>query len=142
MSHFLKLQIITPKKIVLQDEVSSISVSSSTGEITILHNHAPLFSLLIEGVVKIKKENQESFYSIGGGYLETTGKEANILVSRAYHQDEIDEEAVKKAKENAEKLLKESKTKEERHEAIATLRRSLIDLKVLRFKRKTKKLSS
>lgn len=132
----LKLQIITPKKIIFQDEASSITLPSSEGELSILYNHTPLFASLKEGVIKIKKDNETSYYSIGGGYVETTGKEINILVSRAYHQDEIDEAAVKKAKENAEKLLKETRTKEERHEAIAALRRSFIDLKVLRLKRK------
>jgi F-type H+-transporting ATPase subunit epsilon len=136
MPNKFKLQIITPKKIVLEEEVDSVTAPSSTGEITILYNHIPLFSLLNEGVVKIKKGSDESHFSIGGGYIETTGKEVNLLVSRVYHQDQIDEAAVKKAREEAEKLLKESKTEEERNKAMATLRRSFIDLKLLRFKRK------
>lgn len=138
----LKLQIITPRKIILQDEVSSITLPSLEGELTILYNHTPLFASLKEGVVKIKKDSEISYYSIGGGYVEITGKGVNILVTRAYHQDEIDEKAVESAKESAEKLLRESKTQEERHEAMLTLRRSLIDFKVLKFKRRNKKIIS
>lgn len=133
-----KLQIITPKKVVLRDKVDSVTAPSSTGEITILYNHTPLFSLLKEGVVKIKKGGDETYLSIGGGYLETTGKEVNLLVSRAAGQDEIDETAVKRARDEAEKLLRESKTEAERHEAMATLRRSFIDLKILKFRKKKK----
>ena len=139
MGNKLVLKIITPKKIVFQEEAEAVTAPSAMGEITILYNHVPLFSLLKEGVVKIKKEGEEYYFSIGGGYLETTGKEVNLLVSRAYGQDELDEESIRKAKEKAEKLLKESKTKEERHQAIAALRRSFIDLKVLRFKKRRKK---
>lgn len=135
MQSAFKLRIITPKKVVYEDRVSSVTVQSMSGEITILQKHVPLFSLLKEGAIKVKKENDETFFSIGGGYLETNGKETNILVSRAYHQDEIDEELVKKAKESAEKLVKESKTKEERHEATMLLHRSLIDLKLLKRRR-------
>lgn len=138
MSKKLLLKIITPKKIVFQDEVESVTAPSALGQITILYNHIPLFSLLKEGIVKIRKESEEYYFSIGGGYLETTGKEVSLLVSRAYGQDELDEESIRKAKEEAEKLLKESKTEKERYEAMAALRRSLIDLKVLRFKKRRK----
>ena len=138
MQNTFKLRIITPKKVVYEKEVASVTAPSASGEITILQKHVPLFSLLKEGVIKVKKENDETFFSIGGGYLETNGKETNILVSRAYHQDEIDEELVKKAKESAEKLVKESKTKEERREAISSLRRTLIDMKVIKHRRHPK----
>lgn len=131
MSHQFKLKIITPKKIVLQDEITSVTAPSASGEITILYNHLPLFSLLKEGVVKVKKNGDESYFSIGGGYIETTGKEVNLLVSRAYGQNEIDEEAVKKAQEEAKKKIQTAKTDEERQEAMASFRRSFIDLKVL-----------
>lgn len=133
-----KFQIITPKKIVFHDEVDSVSAPSPSGEITILYNHIPLFSLLEEGTAKIKKNGEEYYFSIGGGYLETTGKEVNLLVSRAYGQNEINEKAVKRAKEEAEKLLKESKTEAERHQAMSALRRSFLDLKLLKFKRRKK----
>ncbi|MEM4736623.1 MAG: ATP synthase F1 subunit epsilon [Nitrososphaeria archaeon] len=140
MEKALILKIITPRGIVFKDEVRSVTAPSFSGDITILYNHTPLFSLLKEGVVKVRKNEEEYYFSIGGGYLETTGKEVNLLVSRAYGQDEIDEESVKKAKEEAEKLLKESKTEKERRKAMASLRRSFIDLKVLRFKRKKKRV--
>lgn len=131
-----KLTVITPKKVVLEREISSISAPGMDGEITILPNHQPLFSLLTEGVVKIRAGEEEDFLAIGGGYLETNGKSVNLLVSRAYNQDEIDEKAINQAKEEAEKLLKEAKTDEERKKAMAVLRRSLIDLKVLKYRRR------
>lgn len=138
MRRKFKVRIITPKRIVFEDEVQSISAPSSSGEITILYNHTPFFSILNQGIVKIKKDSQELLFSIGGGYIETNGKETNVLVSRAYHQDEIDEALVKKAREEAERLLKEAKTEEERQRAKEIHRRSFIDSKLLRGKRRKK----
>lgn len=132
------LRIITPKKVVLEDEVSAITAPGSDGELTVLYNHMPLFALLNEGVVTVRKDRDESFFSIGGGYVETTGKEVNLLVSRAYHQDEIDEREVEKARIEAEKRLKEAPSEEARHSAMLQLRRSLVDLKVIRKKRHIK----
>ena len=50
----LHLKVITPRKIVIDKQVNSVTVSSADGEITILPHHTHLFSLLVEGIVKIK----------------------------------------------------------------------------------------
>lgn len=141
MSTTFSLKVITPKKLVFDERVNVLTVPASDGEMTILARHTPLVTRLVEGVVKIKKDMDETYLSIGGGYLETDGKKTNILVTRAYHQNEIDEQEVKKAQKEAEKLISESKTKEERHQAIALLRRSLIDMKVIK-RRKSQRIIS
>ena len=133
----IHLRIITPNKIILEEDVSSITLPSAEGEITILPHHQNLFSLLIQGVVKIKKDNKEDFFAIGGGYLETNGEYANLLVSRAYNQDEINEKAVKKAQEEANMMLTKAKTDIERKEAMTLIRRSVIDTKLLKKRRKS-----
>lgn len=128
------LKIITPRKIVLEQDADSITVPSANGEITILPRHENLFSLLVEGMVKIKKSAHEDFLAIGGGYVETNGKEVNILVSKAYHQDEIDRSVTEKAIEDAKKILKTATDEKQRLEAGALLRRSLVELKLLKKK--------
>lgn len=128
----LKLKIITPQKIVMEEDVESVTVPSSDGEITILPHHTNLFSLLIEGIVTIRKENEEDYLSIGGGYAETNGRDLRILVSRAFGQDEIDNKLTEQAIENAKKILSESKDNNERINASSVLRRSLIDSKLIK----------
>lgn len=134
----LHLKIITPRKVVFEREISSITVPTMEGEISLLTNHTRLFSLLVEGIVKIKAAKNEDFLAIGGGYLETDGQEINILVSRAYGQDEIDHNLTQEAIEKAKKLVKESKDNTQKQEALSTLRRSIVDLKLLK-KRKIRR---
>lgn len=133
----MRLQIITPKKIVKELDVEAVSVPTSTGEITILPRHMNLFSLLVEGVVKIKEKSKEDFLAIGGGYLQTNGDKVTVLVSRAYGQDEIDEDLIKKAMEQAKNILKTSKDEGEKSEAMAMMRRAIVSSKLLK-KRKPK----
>ena len=133
--NLLRLKVITPRKIVIDREISSVSVPTADGEITILPHHVRLFSLLIEGIVKIKKDDVEDAIAIGGGYLETNGKTATILVSRAYGQDEIDHNLTNRAVEQAKQILSKSVDEKERNEAMATLRRSVIDSKLIKRKR-------
>jgi len=128
------LKIITPKKVSLEQEADSVTVPSADGEITILPHHEKLFSLLVEGIVKIKTNSREDFLAIGGGYVETNGEEVNILVSKAYHQDEIDRGLTEKAIDDAKKILKSSIDQKQRIEAGALLRRSLVELKLLKKK--------
>lgn len=50
------LEIVTPEEILLSDEVKSVTVPGVNGAFQILDNHAPIISLLQEGVVKIDGE--------------------------------------------------------------------------------------
>lgn len=128
----LRLKVITPRKIVIDEQVNSITVPSADGEITILPHHTHLFSLLVEGIVKIKNGNNEDALAIGGGYLETNGKTITILVSRAYGQNEIDRELTDKAVEQAKQILFKSTNEKERNEAMSIIRRSVIDSKLMK----------
>ena len=128
----LRLKVITPRKIVIDKQVNSVSVPTADGEITILPHHAHLFSLLIEGIVKIKKDDNEDALAIGGGYLETNGETVTVLVSRAYGQDEIDRDLTNKAVEEAKLILSKSTDEKERNEAMSILRRSVVDSKLMK----------
>lgn len=119
-----------------EEEVSSVSVPSTMGELSILPKHAKLLTVLEEGIITIRKTGTEEYFSIGGGYLETDGKELRILVSRAYGQDEVDEAQTKKAIEEAERIMREKPDQIQRAEAVSMLRRSVIDLKLLKKRRR------
>lgn len=131
----LKLKIITPKKVVKEEEVLSVTVPSSNGEITILPRHVNLFSLLVEGIVKIKTNQGEEFLGIGGGYVQTDGEKITVLVSRAYGQSEIDENLINEAVQEAKKIIKTSQDESEKNQAFATLRRAVVDSKLLKRKK-------
>ncbi|MEK7070634.1 MAG: ATP synthase F1 subunit epsilon [Patescibacteria group bacterium] len=132
----IRLRVITPKTIVFEEEVLSVTAPSSEGEITVLPRHARLFSLLTEGIITIRMKSAEETLAIGSGYLQTDGKELNVLVSRAYGQDKINEKVTEQAIENAKKILDKSTDVKEREDAAMLLRRSIVDLKLLKHRRK------
>ncbi len=132
----LHLRVITPKKVVIDEQVNSVTAPGAEGEMTILPRHSHIFSQLKEGIITIRKKGGEDSLAIGGGYLETDGKEITLLVSRAYGQDEIDAKLTETALKQAEEAVKKAKSAPELHEAQLLLRRSLIDLKLVKRKRK------
>lgn len=132
-----QLRIITPSKVALEQEVRQITIPTVDGEITVLPRHEKYFTMLKEGIITILgSDGEDDYLAIGGGYMETDGKTITVLVSRAYGQDEIDEKMVDKAKSNAEKILEETKDMQEKAQALAAIRRSEIDFKLLKKRKK------
>ncbi|WP_339884331.1 F0F1 ATP synthase subunit epsilon [Polaribacter vadi] len=55
------LEIVTPEAILFSSEVDSITVPGVDGDFQILNNHAPIISILREGVVKVHVHSQQHF---------------------------------------------------------------------------------
>ena len=128
----LHLEIITPERIAYQEDVNMVTVPGAQGYMGILPHHVPLFSSLIHGEVKIIKGDEEIFLSIGGGFIEVTKKNVTVLVTKASHADELNEQEILRAKEKAEEILREKPSREAVEYAAQMLRGTLVDLEVLR----------
>lgn len=130
------LEIITPDKIAFSDQVEMVTAPSASGVIGVLPHHVPLFTKLIEGEVKITQKNEEIYLAIGGGFMEVTFQKVMILVTEAYHADELREQEILSAKKRAEEALKNKPSGAAFLEAQSLFRRSMVALKVLHRKRR------
>lgn len=88
--------------------------------------------MLGEGEIKITAATKELFLAIGGGFMEVTKEKVSILVSRAVHADELNEREIKEAQERARDILARKVEGEELAAAQAILRRSSLEMKVIR----------
>lgn len=135
MSTFL-LEIITPEKRAFQENVDGVTVPTLEGTIGVLPRHERLFTVLADGEVKITRNSQEIYLAIGGGFMEVTEERVSILVSRAVHADELNESEIKHAQAEAQEILDRVKTGKTSTgdflAAQATLRRSLLELSIIR----------
>ncbi len=136
MAKFL-LEIITPERLAYKDEVEMVTAPTAMGVIGILSHHVPLFSLLVEGEVKVAKSDTEYFLAIGGGFLEVMEGRVQILVSRAVHAHELNESEIKKAESRAKDAILQGVKGGELAEAQTLLRRSLLEMKVFHRRRGT-----
>lgn len=133
----VQLKVITPARIVFEEEITSITAPGTEGEMTVLPRHENFFTVLKEGIITIRRpEKEDEYLAIGGGYFETNGKQITILVSKAYNQDELDAKQVEKARAEAQKVLEQTKDQTERQQVLASLRRIDIDLQLLQKRRK------
>lgn len=129
------LEIITPQRQAFSQEVDSASVPTSTGYIGVLPRHEPLFCSLTEGEIKISISAKEYFLAIGGGFMEVTPKKVTILVSRAAHAGELNEAEIKKAHTAAKDAIANRAKGADLAAAQAILRRSVLELKIIRRNR-------
>lgn len=129
------LEIYTPERKAFSESVDLVSVPTATGRIGVLARHAPLFTSIVEGEVKIVTGKEEYFLAIGGGFMQVLKDRVIILVSRAVHSHELNEEEIKKAEQAAKEILSKIEKGQERAGAQSLLRRTILDMKVLRRKR-------
>jgi F-type H+-transporting ATPase subunit epsilon len=110
----IKLQIITPEKVVFSEEVDQFSVTTEAGEITILSHHIPLVTTLKAGELRYKKNGQEHILAISGGFTEVRpNNEVVVLADSADYAHEIDIAKAEEAKNKALKLLQEEHDKDD-----------------------------
>nr|YP_009427218.1 ATP synthase CF1 epsilon subunit [Onoclea sensibilis]ASU95919.1 ATP synthase CF1 epsilon subunit [Onoclea sensibilis] len=86
----LNLRVMAPNRIVWNSEVWEIVSSTSSGQVGILPNHAPLLTALDMGVLKIRRNEQWSSMALMGGFAMIDNNQVTILVNEAERASEID----------------------------------------------------
>jgi F-type H+-transporting ATPase subunit epsilon len=137
MSKQLKLKIITPERLVLEEIVEQVSLPTTLGEITVLPDHIPLITALASGDIVAFVNGEHIPMAVVGGFLEIKQDEKGIttvavLADFAEHIGELTDEKIEKAKARAEELKKQMENKEVvDYEHFATeLERSLTRVKI------------
>jgi F-type H+-transporting ATPase subunit epsilon len=80
MAKTIKLQVVTPERQCLNEEVSSVILPGIMGEFGVLPGHANLLAALKVGVMKVEKDRTTRSYRLGGGYAEV-GQEGVIVLA-------------------------------------------------------------
>jgi F-type H+-transporting ATPase subunit epsilon len=101
----LLLEIVTPERLAYQDEVDSVVLPGSEGELGVLPHHAPLVSTLGTGELRLRKGGQEESFAIVGGFLQVLPDKVVVMAETADMASEIDLEKAQEARRQAEQAL-------------------------------------
>lgn len=102
----LNLEIITPEKTVVKDEVDVVEATGAQGEFGIMPGHTQFLTALAIGEIRYTKNGVTSYLASSGGFAEVVDDKVTLLVDTAEIATEIDVERARKAMERAEALLK------------------------------------
>ena len=126
-------EIISPEKVVYKEDVEEVIVPTTSGQLTILPNHAALMSKVSSGEVIVKRNGKEYYMAITGGFLDVNSNNVSILANYAVRSEEIEVGKAIEAQKRAEKIMKESGEKVSKKDfalAQAEFLRSILELKV------------
>lgn len=101
----IKLEIVTPDKMVFADDIEMAIVRSTGGELGILPKHIPLLTGILPHAMRIKKDGGEELIAICGGFMEVKPDKITILASAAELPINIDINRAKKAYQRAKERL-------------------------------------
>jgi len=127
------LEIITPDRVVVSEEVDIVTAPGVAGEFGVLANHAPMVAAVKIGPLRYRNGDKEEWVAISGGFCEVSKNKITFLVEAAELAHEIDVERALKAKERAEKRLQQYQAEAEKIDyarAKAALQRDLTRLLV------------
>ena len=106
----LSLEIVTPDGIAWKnDDVQSVTLPTTSGEIEVLAGHIPLITILSEGAVGVVVNGHENDIAIDRGYARVIGDVVSVLTEAAVNVENIDMRDIEEAKANAQKAIEEAR---------------------------------
>jgi F-type H+-transporting ATPase subunit epsilon len=119
----LNVRVITPDKIVWDADAEEIILPSSTGQLGILSDHAPLLTALDIGVMRLKTDSVWTSIVLLEGFAEVENNKVTILCNGAEEGNSIDPKAAQENLEKVTLLVEQAETKKEKIEATIELRK-------------------
>ena len=131
MAEKLKLEMVTPYKRVLSEEVDEVTAPGSIGEFGVLPDHTSLLTTLKVGELTYKQGSETFHVAVNWGYVEVEDNVMTVLVETAEPADQIDVERAKAALSRAEEALKKLSNEDKEFRIMeCALERALIRVQV------------
>src|ERR1044071_2269232 len=101
----LQLDVITPERRLLSEQVDAATVPGLNGELGILPGHTPLISQLKTGVLSYTQGATTRRLLVSGGFVEVNEDRVSVLADFAEFPEEVDAARARLEREEAEKRL-------------------------------------
>ncbi len=129
----IRLEIVTPEKIVVNEDAQIVMAPGALGEFGVLIGHTPFLTALKAGALRYTDtQGGEHVVFVSGGFAEALPNKVTILAESAERRRDIDLERARAAVERARMRLAEQRSKDEMDfvRAQAALQRALLRMKI------------
>jgi len=133
MAGTIKLEIVTPEKIVVQEDVQIVAAPGVLGEFGVLTGHTPFMTSLKTGTIRFTDANgSPDCVFVSDGFAEALPNQVTVLAESAERRCDIDVGRAKAALERAEKRLEADRAREDIDfvRARAALERALVRIRL------------
>ncbi len=113
MAEMIKLEVVTPEKYVVDEEVEIAVAPGVLGEFGVLIGHTSFLTTLKTGSVRYTDANgKERFVFVSGGFAEALPDKVTVLAESAERRSDIDVARAKAAQQRAQDRLDQEKTED------------------------------
>ncbi|MBD3238916.1 MAG: ATP synthase F1 subunit epsilon [Candidatus Moranbacteria bacterium] len=136
----LKFKIVTPEKVVFDQDVDQVSLPTQEGQLTILPDHESLIGVIKPGEICINSEQaSQCFLAVSDGFLEIDANQVRVFAETAETAEELSREQIEKAQEQAKQAIENRRniSPAQYKSALSQLERELIRLKVSKKKKRS-----
>ena len=131
MADKIRLRIVTPTRLLIDQEVDEVTAPGVMGEFGVLPNHIAFLTLLVPGEMSYKQGMTKHYLAVSDGYAEVLNNVMTVLTSAAEFATEIDTGRAQHAKERAERRIAELNPEDKQFKAAeVALHRALARLQV------------
>ena len=113
MADKVRLRLVTPNRVLLDEDVDEVTVPGAWGELGILPDHITFLTSLDIGTMSYKQGSQRIHIALSGGYAEVLNNVVTVLAGAAEFSREIDVGRAQNAREKAEKKMEELNREDE-----------------------------
>lgn len=132
----LAIEILSPEGLIYKDSAAEIVIPTVEGEIGVLPGHIPLIAEISEGEIIVNPGAGALSFAVIGGFLEVLNDKVSVLADYAVRSEEIESLKAEEARKRAEALLKEKHGRREFAYLERDLKKSIMELKISRSRRK------
>jgi F-type H+-transporting ATPase subunit epsilon len=149
MADKLRFEFIAQERVVYTaDDVDMVIAPGQNGSLGVLPRHAPLMTIIVPGVLVVKKAGEEDrVFAVGGGFMEVRPDKVTLLARSGEAAEEIDISRAQEARRRAEEFLTQNLSSPEMRNQLAqdrmasmeqALTRSKVRLKVAERRRRAR----
>lgn len=102
----LLLEIVTPDKLLVKEQVDEVQIPGSEGYFGVLPGHTPMLASLAVGEMWYRKGQEVTYLSLAFGFCEVLPDRVTILAQLAERAEDIDVKRAEEAKRRAEERLR------------------------------------
>ena len=107
MASKIRLELVTPERLLVSDEVDEVIAPGYEGEFGVLPEHTQYLAILSAGVLRYRKGDEVRKVSVGSGFAEVTSDQVVVLADVAEKAEEIDVDRARQARSRAEAALQD-----------------------------------
>ena len=118
MAETFRFELVSPERLLVSEDIASVTAPGAEGEFTVLPRHAPFMTTLKPGVLTVRVDKgPERRIVVFGGFAEVNPDGCIILAEEAVPVDALDPDAVAREIRDAEEDVADAETEEARFRA-------------------------